>query len=108
MTKKIYTGNSEDIYIGMVINNYKIIEQIGHGKIGTVYKAIREDINHTVACKIIPEGKLKDGWEMELLKVVKLTEVNSVINYINHGNSLNRDNRPFTYIFWNYISVKSP
>lgn len=49
-----------DQYIGLQINNYELKEKIGAGKIGGVYKAIRDD-NHTVACKIIPEHKLKNG-----------------------------------------------
>lgn len=95
--------NKEDIFIGFEISNYKIIEWKGNGRIGTVYKAVREEFSHTVACKIIPEGKLKRGWERELSKVVKLQDIDSVIQYFNHGPGLDKNNRPFTYIFWNYI-----
>lgn len=101
--KNFINSDDDDAYIGMLLSNYKIIEKKGNGKIGTVYKAVREDFSHTVACKIIPEGKLKKGWDRELLKVVKLHDIDSVIQYFNHGSALDKNKRPFTYIFWNFI-----
>ena len=58
-----------DPYEGLQVRNYTIVEKVGKGKIGTVYKAIRSDINDIAACKVIAEGDLKDGWQKELEKV---------------------------------------
>ena len=99
MAKKI---DPVDPYIGLIIDGYTIKEKIGTGKIGSVYKAERTDVDF-FACKIISAEKLKAGWEKELEKVHKLKNVPNVIEYKRHGSELDKNNRPIIYIFWNYI-----
>lgn len=53
---------------------YKIVEKIGSGQKGHVFKAHSQRMNHDLACKIIPRANLKEetpdspGWKEEFLK----------------------------------------
>jgi serine/threonine protein kinase len=53
---------------------YKIVEKIGSGQKGHVFKAHSERMNHDLACKVIPKANLKEetpdspGWREEFLK----------------------------------------
>lgn len=97
---------SEDPYIGVQpIPNYYLTEKIGEGKIGSVYKAERQaDPADILACKVIPEGKLKDGWQRELEKVVRLRTVPNVVQYHPpHGSTFDRRQRPFFWVLWDFV-----
>lgn len=96
------TGKN-DPYIGCEVNRYKITEYIAKGKIGKVYKAERKDIRDILACKIIQPEKLKDGWEKELEKVVQLRGIEWVVQYHTHGTGLDKRNRPFVWVLWDFI-----
>jgi serine/threonine protein kinase len=90
----------DDPYIGLKINEHWILtEKVGQGKIGSVYKAIREKPYDILACKIIPD-KLKSGWDKELEKVTQLRGVNNVVQYHSHGASLDKNNNTFVWILW--------
>ena len=94
----------EDPYLGcQPLPNYYLDEKVGQGKIGSVYKAVRRDPQDILACKVIPEGKLKKGWERELEKVVQLRTIQGVVQYHQHGPGLDKRNRPFVWILWDYI-----
>jgi serine/threonine protein kinase len=65
-----------DFFIGEDIPNlpgYKIVEKIGSGQKGHVFKAHSERMNHDLSCKIIPRANLKEetpgslGWREEFL-----------------------------------------
>ena len=45
-----------DPYIGLQIDSYKIVKEIGHGGMGTVYLANRADFDKQVALKLIKRG----------------------------------------------------
>ncbi|MFA5267667.1 MAG: protein kinase [Methanoregula sp.] len=79
-----------------------MIEEIGHGKNGVVYKAIDESINHKIACKLIPVGRLKNGWQTEIKKVIRLEGILQIIHYFGSGN-VTIDSQEFVYILWEYI-----
>jgi hypothetical protein len=95
---------AQDPYIGFQpIPNYYLERKVGEGKIGSVYKAARKDPPDVLACKVIPEGKLKSGWERELEKVVRLRGVQCVVQYHSHGSGLDNNKRPFVWILWNFV-----
>jgi hypothetical protein len=70
-------SDATDKYIGLQpIKDYQLTRRLGEGKIGTVYLAERTGgLQHSLACKIIKEGGLKQGWERELEKVLQLRGV---------------------------------
>ena len=82
---------------------YCLTAKVGEGRIGTVYRAERSDPRDVLACKVIPEGKLKPGWEREIQKLTRLRGVPNVVPYHSHGTALDRNHRPFTYVLFDYI-----
>lgn len=96
--------SAQDPYLGVeTLKGYFLKEKIGAGKIGTVYLAERADKKHRYACKVIPEGKLKDGWDKELEKVWLLTRVPNVVQYIDHSGAVDQNNRLFCYVIFEFI-----
>lgn len=93
-----------DPHLGVeTLKGYFLIKKVGEGKIGAVYLAERSDKKNRYACKVIPEGKLKDGWDRELEKVWLLKRVPNVVQYIDHGAAHDKNNRPFTYVIFDFI-----
>ena len=75
-----------DPYIGRIVSeDYILTEERGKGKIGTVYKAVRSDPYDELACKVIASDNLRQGWDAELNKVLKLRMVPGVVQYHRHG-----------------------
>ena len=98
----------DDPYIGSLCgDNYRLEEKVDQGNIGIVYKAVRQNPNHTLACKVIPEGRLKDGWERELEKVIELSGIPGVVPYRSHSSAFDKRSRPFTYVFYDFIHGKN-
>jgi serine/threonine protein kinase len=91
---------------GIVVGKYKLEEYIGRGTIGVVYRAVREDIHDTVACKLIPQGNLKKEWETELEKVSKLDGIEQVVSYRIHGTETIKGEL-FVYVFWQFIKGRN-
>ncbi|MCW5854446.1 MAG: protein kinase family protein [Anaerolineales bacterium] len=81
-----------------------LTEKIGFGKIGAVYKAEHtsraEDI---VAIKVIPNKRLKEGWQKEIDKVVKLKGIKNVVPYHTYGSGVDKEDNPFVWIAWDLI-----
>ena len=91
-------------YLGLSPDrDYKLVKYVGAGKIGMVYRAESEHTGLVLACKIIREGGLKRGWERELEKVRKLQSVPHVVEYRNHGAGHDRENRTYSWVFFDYI-----
>src|SRR3990167_7023972 len=97
--------DEQDPYIGLhPITDYYLTEKVGEGKIGSIYRAERSDPPDVLACKIIPEGRLKDGWQRELEKVLRLRTVPNVVQYHPpHGAGYDKNNRPYYWVMWDFI-----
>src|SRR3977135_4490425 len=97
-----------DRYLGLSPDgDCKLTTYIGAGKIGMVYRAECEKTKLTWACKIIREGGLKLGWEGELEKVQKLQGVPNVAQYYNHGHDEDREHRPYSWVFFQFVDGKN-
>jgi len=85
------------------MSDYFLTDKIGNGKIGVVYKAVNSVMSDTLACKVIASDKLKDGWERELEKVLKLRGVPNVVPFHQYGSGLDKRKKTFVWIMWDYI-----
>lgn len=88
--------------IGYKIGEYVLTEHRGHGKNGVVYRAENPAIGETLACKIVCTRTLKDGWEDELKKVVKLRGIQQVAGYIGRD-FIPVNNEPCVCIFSEFV-----
>jgi serine/threonine protein kinase len=104
MNKRHKKSITPDPYIGLQpLNGYRLVEKIGEGNIGVVYKAQNNSLPDTLACKIIPKNKLKVGWETELKKVIQLRTIPNIVQYHSSGDSVDNEKHPFVWIMWDYI-----
>lgn len=67
--------------IGQIIGHYQVIEQIGAGGMGVVYRASDQRLNRDVALKVLPPGKLgfdapRKRFRKEALALAKLNHPN--------------------------------
>src|SRR6266446_6046904 len=83
---------------------YQITEYIGRGRISFVFKAVN-DVGQIVACKIIPNEKLRDDWKKEIQKVQLLEDagIEGIVRYIDHGAQHLGASEIFTWILWRYV-----
>ncbi len=67
--------------VGQTLRHYRIIEQIGRGGMGVVYRARDEHLSRDVAIKVLPEGTLAD--ETARKRFRKEAEALSKLNHPN-------------------------
>ena len=53
-------GSDPSLLIGRVFGSYRILDQIGAGGMGVVFRARDEQLERDVAVKVLPAGLLKD------------------------------------------------
>src|SRR5690242_12115601 len=94
---------ARDLYIGLTIDDYTLDKYVGAGQIGSVYRAVRPDLRDTWACKVIPEGRLKQGWERELQKISRLRSIPEVVQFHSFGDKKGENFRPFSYVMFDFI-----
>src|SRR3984885_11217122 len=78
-------------FIGHILSHYRIVEQIGAGGMGVVYRAHDEQLDRDVALKVLPSGMLADDaarrqFRKEALALAKLSHPNiaTVFEFSSH------------------------
>jgi hypothetical protein len=91
---------------GKSVGKYNLIEFVGAGKIGYVYRAVHRDVPDSVwAVKLIFDS-LKSGWEVEIRKVTKLALIDGVVHFHDLGtDTISHENtsRLAQYTVWDFI-----
>jgi len=72
--------------IGRTLGRYRILEQIGGGGMGVVYRALDARLERDVAVKVLPSGALVDEaarrrFRQEALALAKLSHPNIGVIY---------------------------
>lgn len=75
--------------IGKRLGQYEILEEIGHGGMGVVYRARQASLNRDVAVKVLPDERLADPdalarFRREAMVVARITHP-SLVNVIDIG-----------------------
>lgn len=89
-------------FVGEKFEDYDLVQEIGRGNIGVVYKAYNKSIEFTAACKIIPLKNLNSDWEIEIKKVGKLDGITQIAQYKTHKAQF-FGNVPYVCILWEYV-----
>jgi len=92
---------------GKTIGDFELIEFVGAGRIGYVYKAAFREFPDAVRAIKLTFEKLRDGWEVELRKVLRLELHANIVHFHHAGTArITHDGsaRMCQYTVWDYIS----
>src|SRR5258705_5954242 len=64
---KALGGDPGPDLIGSVLQHYRIVDRIGSGGMGTVYRAQDEHLDRVVALKVVHEGRIADETARRIL-----------------------------------------
>jgi serine/threonine-protein kinase len=73
--------SASDPTVGQVLGHYRLIEQIGAGAMGVVFRALDEQLRRDVAVKVLPNGLFGDAASRERLRKEALA-----VGRLNHPN----------------------
>src|SRR5262245_2302733 len=85
--KKLTKFQAEQVWLGkgkaLILGNYLLLEKIGQGGMGAVYKAEHRRMQRTVAIKMLPPSLMKDAaaaarFQREVVAAAKLRHMNIV------------------------------
>jgi len=82
--------------------NYRIIEYITSGAVGHMFRCRNDELEDERAIKFILKKSLKNGWQNEITKAIRLQKQENVVNYHTH-NYCNIADEEYLYIMWEYI-----
>lgn len=88
------------------IDGYLVVNHVGSGAIGHMFRCRNEQLSEDRAIKFIPILSLGDGWENEIIKVNKLKKIDKVVRYYKHD-IIDICGQQFLYIMWDYVENNS-
>jgi eukaryotic-like serine/threonine-protein kinase len=82
----VIRGDSHDALVGRTLGHYRVVEKIGVGGMGEVYRAHDEHLDREIAVKVLPPGSLTDEharkrFRKEALALSKLNHPNVATIY---------------------------
>lgn len=93
----------KDTLIGEEVLGYKLLREIGRGKMGVVYLGEKLDIKSQAAIKIIPSANLRPTWEKEVEKAELLQGRPEFVAYKTHRQETIRG-QTFGAIAWEFVN----
>jgi hypothetical protein len=92
---------------GKKVDQYILLEFVGSGRIGYVYKAYHEDLPESPRAVKLVFDELKPGWDVELRKVMRLELIDGVVHF-HHLGTANITHESVSklcqFSVWDYIS----
>ena len=92
---------------GQEVEDFKLVAYVGAGKIGYVYKATLRAFPDAIRAVKLTFDELRDGWEVELNKVLRLSLHPDIVHFHHSGTtsiSHNGSTRMCQYTVWDYIA----
>jgi hypothetical protein len=92
---------------GQLVGKYKLLEFVGAGRIGYVYRAQHVDFPESIRAVKLVFDELKQGWQVEVKKVMRLELIEGVVHFHDLGTAtIDHDNVShfFQYTVWDYIA----